>query len=230
MRFEPLFSGSAGNAYIVSDGETRLLIEAGVTYKKLLRATNFDIPKHAVISHEHNDHACCINSLIKDGATVYMSMGTARACDVDAVEIVSHGEQFSVGTFDVVPFTTFHDANEPLGFLIKSKVDGDILVFATDTASMGYKFPGVTIWALEANFDQEILDGKWRIHETLKRRIAATHMEISKLCEFLQTQDLSKTREVWLCHLSDYNSNEIDFLKRVARAVPPGIQVTACPK
>lgn len=230
MEFESLYSGSSGNAYIVSDGKTRLLIEAGVTKKKLQKATGYNIPKHALVTHEHDDHSHAVKDLIKDGATVYMSYGTAIACGVEEVEVVEHGEQFTVGTLNIVPFSTFHDAEEPLGFLIKSKIDGDILVFAADTVNLNYRFPGVNILAIEANFDQAILDKKEKMHEKLKKRIANTHMEINVLCDYLRTLDLSQCREIYLIHMSDSNSHELHFVHKVERAVPGHIKVIACPK
>ena len=230
MIFESLFSSSSGNAYIVSDSETRLLIEGGVTKKKLQKATGYDIPKHALISHEHKDHSHCVNDLIKDGVTLYMSEGTADACGVDAVEVIEHGEQFTVGTLDIVPFTTVHDAREPLGFLIKSRIDGDGLVFATDTVNLNYRFPGVTLLAIEANFDQAILGRKEKMPEKVRHRIANTHFEIDKLCDYLRTLDLSQCREIYLLHLSDSTSHEGHFVNKVARAVPKGIKIIPCPK
>lgn len=232
MRFEPLASSSSGNLYVVSDGETSLLLEAGVTYKKARQLTGFTIPQMAacLVTHEHQDHSHCVKNLIKDGVRVIMSEGTAEALEVDAVEVVGHGDQFSAGTFDIVAFSTYHDAAEPLGYLIKSRVDGDVLVFATDTVNLAYRFPGVNILAIEANYDKNILEQLTRMPEKVRERIAKSHMEIQVLCDYLKTLDLSQCRELYLLHLSDSTSNEIDFLKRVARAVPKGIKVHSCPK
>lgn len=152
MKFTSLASSSHGNAYIVSDRETRILLECGLSRKKLQQLAGFKLTAFdaCIVSHEHKDHSGCVADLIKAGLPVYMSQGTAETLGVELVTDIQHGEQFTVGSMDVVPFTTFHDAAEPLGFLFKSRCDGDVLAFATDTVNLAYHFPGVNILAIEA--------------------------------------------------------------------------------
>ena len=232
MRFQSLASSSRGNAYIVSDQDTKILLECGITHKTLQKLAGFSLSDFAacLVSHEHKDHAKSVDALIKDGMEVYMSQGTAEALETDAVNLVESMEQFNVGSFDVIPFATFHDAAEPLGFLIKSRADGDILAFATDTVNLRYRFPGLTILAIEANYDKAILERCERMPDKVKHRISNAHMEIDTLCEYLRGLDLSTCREIHLLHLSDATSHEGHFINKVARAVPKGIAVTACEK
>lgn len=231
MTFTSLASSSHGNAYIVDDGHTRLLLECGLSFRRLKQLAGFGVSRldAVLVSHEHKDHSRCAADLIKAGLPVYMSEGTADALELDA-EIIADREQFSVGTMQVVPFRTFHDAAEPLGFLIRSEVDDDVLVMATDTVSLAYRFPGVSVLALEANYDCAILSKCERIPDKIKRRIANSHMEIDTLCDYLRQLDLSNCREIWLLHLSDATSYEGHFINKVRRAIPLGIQVEACPK
>ena len=232
MRFEALASSSAGNAYIVSDQETRILLECGISHGKLQKLSGFKLSEFqaCLVSHEHKDHAKCVQELVNRGMEVYMSQGTAEALETEGVQTVESMEQFSVGTFDIVPFATFHDAREPLGFLVKSRVDGDVLAFATDTVNLRYKFPGLTILAIEANYDKAILERCERMPEKVRYRITNSHMEIDTLCDYLRTLDLSQCREIHLLHLSDATSHEGHFLNKVARAVPRGIEIVACKK
>ena len=232
MRFEALASSSAGNAYIVSDNDTRILLECGVSHKKLQKLSGFSLSEFqaCLVSHEHKDHAKSVEELVSRGMPVYMSQGTAEALETEAVTLIETMEQFNVGSFDIVPFTTFHDAKEPLGFLIKSRTDGDVLAFATDTVNLRYKFPGMNILAIEANYDKNILERCERMPEKVRYRIANAHMEIDTLCDYLRSLDLSECREIHLLHLSDATSHEDHFINKVARAVPKGIEITACRK
>ena len=232
MKFKALASSSSGNAYVVTDRDTRILVECGVSHKKLQKLSGFSLNEfHAcLVSHEHKDHAKAVTDLISRGMAVYMSQGTADALETDAVNLIEHMEQFNVGSLDIVPFTTFHDAAEPLGFLIKSRVDGDVLAFATDTVNLRYKFPGLNILAIEANYDKHILERCERMPEKVRYRITNSHMEIDTLCDYLRSLDLSQCREIHLLHLSDATSHEGHFLNKVARAVPKGIEITACEK
>ena len=232
MRFEALASSSAGNAYIVSDKDTRILLECGVSHKKLQKLSGFSLSEFqaCLVSHEHKDHAKSVADLISRGMEVYMSQGTAEALETDGVTLIESMEQFNVGSLDIVPFATFHDAAEPLGFLVKSRVDGDVLAFATDTVNLRYKFPGLNILAIEANYDKQILERCERIPEKVRYRITNAHMEIDTLCDYLRSLDLSECREIHLLHLSDATSHEGHFINKVARAVPKGIEITACKK
>lgn len=232
MIFTSLASSSHGNAYIISDNETRILLECGCSRKKLQRLAGFSLSSFAacIVSHEHKDHSGCVADLVAAGIPVYMSQGTADMLSLEPVAAIQHGEQFTVGSIDVVPFSTFHDAVEPLGFLFKSRIDGDVLAFATDTVNLAYLFPGVNILAIEANYDRDILDRSEKIPDKVRHRITNSHMEINTLCRYLQSLDLSTCREIYLLHLSDAMSHEGHFINKIRRAVPPHIRVTACLK
>lgn len=237
MRFQSLASSSTGNAYLVEDGCTSILIECGLTHKKLQQLAGFQLTAldGCLVSHEHHDHSKCVEKIIRSGIPVYLSQGTARALELpeavlDLASEMESGKQFTIGSMDVMPFTTFHDAQEPLGFVMQSRVDGDIFAFATDTVNLPYNFPGVGILAVEANFQQDILDRCERMPEKTRHRISNTHMEIDKLCQCLRRMDLSRCRELYLLHLSAATSHEGQFINKVARAVPRGIAIKACPK
>lgn len=232
MMFRSLASSSAGNAYVVSDGETRVLLECGLPPKKLMKLVGGPLTdfKAVLVTHEHKDHAKAALDLIAKGMEVYMSAGTAEALETDLSKTVEHMQQFSVGSLDIVPFTTFHDASEPLGFLIRSRVDGEVLAFATDTVNLRYRFPGLNILAIEANYTAEVLDRCEKLPDKVRHRITNTHMEIDTLCDYLKTLDLSQCREIHLLHLSDSTSREEEFLYKVRMVVPRGIVVKACPK
>ena len=232
MRFDSLASSSHGNAYIVSDLDTRILLECGVSHRKLQMLSGFKVSEFSacLVSHEHKDHSRCVSDIVSSGIPVYMSEGTAGELGIAGAHTVSHGEQFTIGTIDVVPFNTFHDAIEPLGFLFRSRIDDEVLVFATDTVNLAYRFPGVTILAIEANYEKDILARCERIPEKVRHRITNSHMEIDVLCNYLRSLDLSGCREIYLLHLSDATSHEGHFVDRVRKVVPPSIEVIACPK
>ncbi|MBQ3503153.1 MAG: hypothetical protein IJA75_00440 [Oscillospiraceae bacterium] len=235
MKFHSLASSSHGNAYIVSDSDTRILLECGVSHRKLqqlcgFRVTSFDA---CLVSHEHKDHSSCVEKMIASGIPVYMSQGTAEALELPEALLelatqMESGIRFTVGTIDILPFSTMHDAREPLGFVMQSRVDGDILAYAIDTVNVPYNFPGVNLLAVEANFEQAVLDRCERMPEKVRHRIANTHMEIDMLCRCLNRMDLSRCREIYLLHLSDATSHEGHFINKVARAVPRGVKITAC--
>ncbi len=232
MKFESLASSSHGNAYIISDRETRILLECGISRKKIQQGTGFQLSSFTacLVSHEHKDHSKAVADVIQAGVPVYMSQGTAEALEIEQVTVIRHGEQVTMGSIDVVPFNTFHDAAEPLGFLFRSRIDGEVLAFATDTVNLAYRFPGLTTLAIEANYDRDILERSEKLPDKVRHRITNSHMEIGTLCSYLRGLDLSQCRDVYLLHLSDAMSNEGRFLSMVRRVVPLLVRVTACGK
>lgn len=237
MRFQSLASSSQGNAYIVSDDCTHILLECGVSHKKLQQLCGFQTTAldGCIVSHEHKDHCKCVEKILASGVPVYLSQGTARALELpekllDLATEMESGKQFTIGSLDVLPFSTFHDAQEPLGFVMQSRVDGDILAFATDTVNLPYNFPGVNLLAVEANFQQDVLDRCERMPEKTRHRVSNTHMEIDKLCDCLRRMDLSRCREIYLLHLSAATSHEGQFVNKVRRAVPWYVTVSVCPR
>lgn len=230
MTFTSLASSSRGNCYVASDGETAILLECGISFRRIKKELGFDLStiRGCLVSHEHKDHAKSVMDMIKSGIEVFASEGTAEALDCALITPVEAGAQFRVGSLEIMPFRTWHDAKEPLGFLIYSRQDGERLVFATDTVNLGHTFPGVNLLALEANYDKDILDRCERMPEKVRHRVTNSHMEIQTLCRYLRTLDLSECRALYLLHLSNAASSEGYFIERVRQVVPQHVQVIVC--
>ncbi len=230
MTFTSLASSSRGNCYVVSDGETAILLECGISFRRIKKGLGFDLSaiRGCLVSHEHKDHAKSVMDMIKSGVEVFASEGTAEALDCALITPVEAWVQFHVGSLEIMPFRTWHDAEEPLGFLIYSRVDGERLVFATDTVNLGHTFPGVNLLALEANYDKDILSRCEKMPEKVRYRVTNSHMEIGTLCQYLETLDLSVCRTLYLLHLSNAASNEGNFIARLRRVVPANVQIIAC--
>jgi phosphoribosyl 1,2-cyclic phosphodiesterase len=220
MEIRALASGSKGNAYLVSDGLTPLLIECGIKFPDLRRMLNFRMSEivGCLISHEHNDHCRAVQETLKAGIDCYMSLGTARALGVSnhRVHIVWAQEQFTVGTWTILPFDTVHDAVEPLGFLLSSRAGK--LLYLTDTAYCKYRFQGLTHIMIECNYSLDILrenTANRTISVDIKNRIIRTHFSLENVKEFLRANDLSQVQEIWLLHLSDTNSDAGRFKQEI---------------
>lgn len=232
MTFTPLASSSRGNCYVVSDGETIILLECGISFRRIKKELGFDLSavRACLVSHEHKDHAKSVLDLVKSGVEVFASEGTAIALDCGLITTIADRVQFRVGSLEIMPFRTWHDAAEPLGFLIYSRRDRERLAFATDTVNLGYRFPQVNLLALEANYDAAILARCEQMPEKVRKRITNSHMEIHTLCKYLQSLDLSACRALYLLHLSNASSNEGDFYRQVRQAVPPRVEIMICPE
>ncbi|WP_342512831.1 MBL fold metallo-hydrolase [Sporosarcina sp. FSL K6-1522] len=223
IEIRTLATGSTGNCYLIDDGETRLLIELGIQFKRIQRALNYETSKIAacLISHSHKDHCKGVQGALDASMDVYMSEATESEMGIEHNRIrrYENKKQFEVGTFTILPFDVKHDV-ENHGFLIQSE-NGSKLLFATDTYYVKYKFKGLTHLMIECNHSRKILDentNSGRVHEFLANRIIGSHFSLENLLEFFKANDLSRVQEIHLLHLSDTNSDEEEFKRAVQAA------------
>lgn len=212
-------SSSAGNAYLLSDGERSLLLEAGINLKKL-QDVDFVNCDGCLITHEHGDHSkFAMDILNKTGMDIFTSAGTQEALKLPKHRIhqIKALEQIEIGVWTVLPFDTQHDVNEPLGFFIQTKSDERVL-FATDTYYIKYKLPGVTHLMIECNYAKDIIDAKveaGKVLPFLRNRIIKSHFELENVKGFIKANDMSRLQEIWLLHLSDSNSDAERFKREI---------------
>lgn len=223
IKIKTLATGSKGNCYHITDGHTPLLLEAGIRFKDIQRKLNFNISdiSACLITHEHKDHCMALKDVLKMGIDCYMSAGTKEALSIEnhRLKVVESRQQFSIGTWTILPFDVQHDVSEPLGFLLANK-DGEKLLFATDTYYIKYRFKGITHLLVECNYDLDTINANvasGKIHPAMKRRVMRSHFSLENLLDFIKANDMEKLQEIHLLHLSDSNSNEEKIRREVAR-------------
>ncbi|SEP57525.1 Phosphoribosyl 1,2-cyclic phosphodiesterase [Virgibacillus subterraneus] len=221
IEINTLASSSKGNCYRITDGSTPLLLEAGIAFKDIRRALNFNTSDLAgcLVTHEHGDHTKGLKDVLKAGIDTYMSAGTKEALDIEHHRInpIEAHKSFKIGTWLIMPFDVEHDVNEPTGYLLVNSM-GEKLLFATDTFYIKYKFTGLTHLLLECNYSIDILNeniASGRVHKGMKKRLIRSHFSLENVKEFLKANDLSKVQEIHLLHLSDSNSDEVLFKKEI---------------
>ncbi len=205
--FCPLFSGSSGNASYLEAGNTRLLIDAGLSAKALLSAlSSLGVDPATLngilITHEHSDHIRGVGALSRKlDLPVYANAGTWAAMGGKVGEVAARnqrvfrtGEDFYVRDVGVVPFAIPHDAAEPVGFSLLH--GGRKVAIATD---LGHIQPGwlravsgADLLLIEANHDLRMLE-TGRYPQRLKSRIRGRNGHLSNadcgkaLCELAAT-------------------------------------------
>ena len=229
MEIKVIASSSKGNCYLLDDGKTQILIEAGITFNKLIRKVNISNISGVLVTHEHQDHAKGVSDLIRRGKRVYSAKETFDALGIEknvlAKPIVEYQLQM-IKTFAIIPFPTQHDAAKPLGFLIKSLVTNEVVLFATDTYYVKNKFEGLNYIMIECNYANDILEKRENISKKQKDRLYKSHFELENVKEFLRNQDLSQVKEIYLMHLSSGNSDEERFKREIQELT--GIPVYVC--
>lgn len=220
MKLTVAGSSSKGNCYILQNKSTALVIEAGVVLSEVRKALDWDMSKVAgvLISHEHGDHAKYMMEFCRSGIDVFCSQGTAGEKEHHRLHHVQAGTMFSLDDdWRVIPFDVVHDAREPFGYLINHPETGNIL-FLTDSYFSEYTFRDLNNIMVEANYDEEILEvnvASGKLHPSIRHRIITSHMGIGTCLDLLAANDLSKVNKIILLHLSDGNSNEMQFMDKV---------------
>lgn len=232
MNIKCIGSGSKGNAYLVNDGYTTLLIECGVPFKKIQLASKFKTNDIAacLVTHEHKDHCLCVKEMLKRGIETVATSGTWKELNIDplhtpyATMIKSKVVMMTYGTFNVMAFDTEHDAAEPCGYLIHSNATNEKLLYLTDSYYCKYKFNDLTDIMIECNYDDESLINS-NDNIALRKRVLRSHMSLKNCIEFLKSNDLSRVDCIHLIHLSDRNSDEERMKRKVAEATGKRIEV-----
>ncbi|MAO66212.1 MAG: MBL fold metallo-hydrolase [Balneola sp.] len=222
LKINHIASGSSGNAILVTDGQTTIMMDAGLSYRNLSRLVDLTKVDAFFITHEHMDHCKAVEELLRRGQRVYASSGTRKALlekgqKVEGLSVLLHGSQIEVGSFYVKAFDLIHDAEEPLGYMFQSMVSKkDKGVYISDSAYVQYDFSGITHFVIECNYAEDILE-EGKDPYFLKERIRRSHFSFEKLQQFFAESDLSAAEEIHLVHLSDRNSNAEKFVNEIQK-------------
>jgi len=232
MKVKVLGSNSNGNCYILQASNSTLILELGVNFKDIKNGIDYDYSKvaGALITHEHGDHAKCVKEVINNAINVYASSGTIEAIGIKSnrLKSIEVGIPFYIGPFRVLAFNVNHDAAQPLGFMIHHDECGNLL-FITDTTYLPDYFINVNHVFIEANYCEQILESrKASVHPSLYARVKRSHLSIQDCQRMIKNIEMDDVRTITLIHLSDGNSDEIEFVKKVKKQT--GKQVIAAKK
>lgn len=223
-----LFSGSSGNCTYISDGDTKLLVDAGVSGTKIIKALEeIDVRpqdiKGILVTHEHTDHVQGVGVLSRKlDVPVYATGGTWQAMEAkignvafkNTIEIEA-GTDFYIGNLDITPYAIPHDAASPVAynFMAGRKKVG----VCTDLGFMPKQvFDNIrdcNVLLLEANHDLDMLNSGAYPYE-LKRRISGSKGHLSnETCGKTLAMIADKVKYVMLGHLSrENNTEELAFM------------------
>ncbi len=233
MQIEVLGSSSAGNAYVVSDGETNILLECGFTLKEMQSRSLFNLVNvdACFISHYHQDHSKGVNDLLKYAIDVYALPETLSALNVSEhhrAKAVEVGKVIDINTLKILPVSMYHDC-PCVGYMVYSTKTNERLFFATDTYKITVNPQEVDYLILEINYQKEIVNNlvnEGIMEASVRARLLFSHFELSKAISWLNKIDKSRLKRIYVCHLSSRNSNESEIKNTLIENF--GIPVTIC--
>ncbi len=222
MKICSVRSSSKGNATVIYDDETMILVDCGISGKLLessLMESGLDPQRldAVVVTHEHTDHIKGIGVISrKFNIPVFATYGTWNGMKKSVGEILPENKKlfdenlsFEIGGICVTPFAIPHDAAQPVGFIFEK--NGEKVAVATDigvmTEEIFEKLKGSRAVLLESNYDLFMLEAGTYPYE-LKCRIKG---ESGHLCNddaalVVKALAQSGTEEIILGHLSQENN------------------------
>lgn len=224
MRLMTIASGSSGNCIYVGSGNTHILIDSGISRKKIADGLAFaglsmkDISA-VFVTHEHIDHIKGLGVISrKDSIPIYSTKGTIRGIkecsslgemDESLFNEINADADVFVNDLQIHPFKVSHDANEPVAYTVKCKEKK--IGIATD---LGFyddyivdNIKGSQAMLIEANHDVNLLQvGSYPYY--LKQRILSNKGHLSnetsgRLIDSLLENDV---KNIFLGHLSKENN------------------------
>lgn len=218
----PLFSGSSGNAILTGSERTKILVDAGISCKRIEEALlsigeNVNGIKGILITHEHSDHISGIKVLSKKHhIPVYATEKTWEACSEklevspELTRVISKND-FYINDLLIEPFELPHDAADPVGYCVSSGARK--VAVATDLGyfpkAIEYKLHSCDLVLLEANHDLDMLISG-RYPYALKQRIKSRygHLSNNDAGDAASKLAAAGVTSIILGHLSKENNSE----------------------
>lgn len=242
VRVRFLGSSSSGNCALLETGQTRILVDCGLSGRTVvrllggvgLRPEDLDA---VFLTHEHSDHSQGVRGLSKhDNLTYFATADTARAVQGGLSRQVSwtlfeSGRPFRFRDLEVHPFPIPHDAYDPVGFVFSVGEGRDLfdmrrtLAWMTD---LGHVPPGVRelvlradVLVIESNYEDELLEQDVRRSWNVKQRIRSRHGHLSNedaIAFLAQNRTAANWSQVFLGHLSRDCNCPVRLRERLAEA------------
>ena len=239
-KFCPLASGSKGNAIYVESDETKLLIDAGISFKSLLaRLDQIDVDIREIdailVTHEHGDHVKGIEKITeKIGTPIFSNSETAKAIlsnirSKPKFKIFSTGEMFEFGDIEIHPFSIQHDTLDPVAFTLK--FGGAKIGVCTDlglvTTLVRTYLKECDYLYVEANHETSMVYSCSR-PAVYKQRVLGRqgHLSNDSCASLLREIEHSNLKHIYLAHLSAECNNEDLALKKIKHSLSNKVPIS----
>ncbi len=218
MKVYILASGSKGNMTYLKVGHIKLMVDCGISYKRMNTKMasyheSLDDIDALLITHEHQDHTMGLKMLLKHHPIkqIYVTQGTYDGLKDDVKQLIKHYEivkadqPFLIEDIQVMPFMVSHDANEPVAYVIEREKK---IVVLNDTGYVDQSYyPLLTdadLYILEANHHPAMLMNSPRPF-LLKKRILSERGHLSNEdAAWLMNTFIKTKKSTWVVsHISE---------------------------
>lgn len=216
VKINVLSSGSSGNAIVIETEKNSILMDDGLSFKKLSELferekLSFEKIDALIVSHEHKDHISGIKTLLrKTPLPVFVSDCVAQFIPFpknfnSLINLIEPEKYFSIGDFLIKPFLVPHDAVQTFGFVIKCQ--GIKIGYAADLGTFNEtivkNIKNSNCLMVEFNHDIDLLHTS-SYPDYLKIRIASKigHLSNEQGAKLLSKSISDDTKAIYLMHLS----------------------------
>ena len=219
FKFCNLYSGSSGNCSFIETDKTKILVDCGVSFKKIkegLESINQDIHDidAVLITHEHSDHIKGLGVLSKNiDVPIYANKKTLDEIEkkyfISSTKPFVTDELFEINDLKILPFSIPHDAADPVGFTINHK--NKKISLATDIGHVENKLyknlNESSFVLLESNYEPDMLKSSSYPY-SLKHRILGPegHLSNEDASNVIKTLVNNGLNNIMLGHLSKENN------------------------
>lgn len=229
MHLTSIASSSSGNATLVHNQDTAIIIDCGVSVKSVLEKTGLTKFDAIFVTHEHSDHVKGVGPLgrktkspiyVNPYVRVHKPQFFEKCATVDIVE----SNSYSVGSMTITPFSTKHDAIQALGFVIEDT--SGKFGYITDTGciskTMKEALIGCNSILLECDYDEELLNSYEGYTIELKERIKSPfgHLSTQQALEFIESVGIDTLNKVIIGHLSHNTNSPEKVRERIISSFP----------
>jgi len=228
MKISILGSGSNGNSIFIEENNSKILIDAGFSCKKIEEKLNsigeeLENIEALLITHEHTDHILGAGIISrKYDIPLYITKESYLAGQKKLGKIEDNNLKFINGDFIIngnikaIPFDVMHDAERTIGFRLESKNNKKIAI-STD---IGYisnivraAFSDVDVMVIESNYDYNMLMNCGYPFD-LKARIKSNsgHLSNNSAVKFIKDIHSERLQKAFLAHISR-DSNTYDVVR-----------------
>jgi len=224
-------SGSSGNCYYIGHPEGALLIDMGLSARKIQRnlkriGKNLSDIHAVLVTHDHIDHIRAAESITKDHRIpVYATKGTQKGMlsnrftaqsDTSCFYDLTPDKSLFLAGFRILPFSISHDAEESVGFFIQNSHKRFCLAtdlgFINETAAFYLKSANIIV--LESNYDEQMLaNGPYPLYLQQRIKSERGHLSNVQAAQFLSEHWHDAISHVFLAHLSKQNNTSETALK-----------------
>jgi phosphoribosyl 1,2-cyclic phosphodiesterase len=218
VKFTILGSGSGGNCAYIETAEARILVDAGFSPRQIRQrlAGIGRAPENLtaiLVTHEHSDHVTGLPGIAaKLNIPVYCNRATKEAFEFQlktqfsGCQLFDTGASFEIADVLVDTFSIPHDAQDPVGFLLRTPAGN--IGFVTDLGHMTKlvieRTRSANVLVLESNHDVKMLQDCPRRPWSLKQRILGRHGHLSNLAAAEAAAQVMSAglKHLFLAHLS----------------------------